>query len=124
RLSIRRGDITTEVVDAIVSSDDEFMTMGGGVSKAIRERGGPEIHREAKRYAPVRPGRAVVTTAGKLSAKYVFHGVTLSFENWGLVVPSRDLIAEIVASCFYHADTLGVRSIAFPLLGTGTGGFS
>jgi eukaryotic-like serine/threonine-protein kinase len=37
--------------------------------------------------------------------------------------PSRDVIAEIITSCFYHADTLQVQSIAFPLLGTGTGGF-
>jgi O-acetyl-ADP-ribose deacetylase (regulator of RNase III) len=41
-----------------------------------------------------------------------------------MVQPSRDLIAEIMASCFYHADTLDIRSIAFPLLGTGSGGFS
>jgi O-acetyl-ADP-ribose deacetylase (regulator of RNase III) len=34
------------------------------------------------------------------------------------------LIIEIMRSCFYHAESLGVRSIAFPLLGTGTGGFS
>jgi O-acetyl-ADP-ribose deacetylase (regulator of RNase III) len=40
------------------------------------------------------------------------------------VLPSRDLIAEVMASCFYHADSLGITSIAFPLLGTGAGGFS
>ena len=124
RLSIRRGNITEEVVDAIVSSDNEYLTMGGGVSRSIRYNGGPGIRLEAQRYIPVRPGRAVVTSAGGLTARFVFHGVTLSFERSGLVVPSRDLIAEIVASCFYHADTLNVRSIAFPLLGTGTGGFS
>jgi hypothetical protein len=37
------------------------------------------------------------------------------------VRPSRDLITEIMASCFYHADSHEVRSIAFPLLGTGEG---
>jgi O-acetyl-ADP-ribose deacetylase (regulator of RNase III) len=44
-----------------------------------------------------------------------------SSDRW--FMPSRDLIAEILASCFYHANTLDVRSIAFPLLGTGVGGF-
>jgi O-acetyl-ADP-ribose deacetylase (regulator of RNase III) len=38
--------------------------------------------------------------------------------------PSRDLIAEIVASCLYQADSLYVETIAFPLLGTGTAGFA
>ncbi|MFO0953095.1 MAG: macro domain-containing protein [Isosphaeraceae bacterium] len=123
-LTILRGDITRQEVDAVVSSDDEFLTMGGGVSLAIRRNGGPSIRQEAQRYAPVRPGRAVVTSAGSLPARFVFHGVTLSFENWGMIVPSRDLIAEIVASCFYQADTLNLKSIALPLLGTGTGGFS
>ncbi len=41
-----------------------------------------------------------------------------------VVYPSRDLISEIMTSCFYHADSLQVRSMAFPLLGTGAMGFS
>jgi O-acetyl-ADP-ribose deacetylase (regulator of RNase III) len=49
--------------------------------------------------------------------------VTLDYAHDRLS-PSRDLISEIMASCFYHADTLHVRTIAFPLLGTGVGGFS
>ena len=38
--------------------------------------------------------------------------------------PSRDLLNEIMESCFYHADSLGLQSLAFPLLGTGVGQFS
>ena len=44
-------------------------------------------------------------------------------DRLGFDAARRDLILEIMASCFYHADTLHVRSIAFPLLGTGVGGF-
>jgi O-acetyl-ADP-ribose deacetylase (regulator of RNase III) len=40
-----------------------------------------------------------------------------------IVLVSRDLVTEIVASCFYHADSHDVHSIAFPLLGTGAQGF-
>ena len=98
---------------------------------------------EARRLVPVLPGRAVVTSGGALRARFIFHGVTIGalagypaewvrpnpeLFKWLLgnswVFPSRDLISEIMSSCFYHADTLQVRSIAFPLLGTGGAGFS
>src|SRR5262249_33947116 len=119
-----------QAVEAIVSSDDEDLTMGstddglGGVAKAIFRAGGSAIADEARRYIPVRPGRAVVTSAGALPARFVFHGVTLGASRDPSVRPSRDLISEILASCFYHADSLHIRTIAFPLLGTGKGGFS
>jgi O-acetyl-ADP-ribose deacetylase (regulator of RNase III) len=96
--------------------------MDDGVSAAIREAGGPEIERQARSQPPLRPGRAAVTSGGNL-ARFIFHGVTVGFIEDKLVRPSRDLIAEIMASCFYHADTHMVVSIAFPLLGTGAQGF-
>jgi len=49
--------------------------------------------------------------------------VTVGLVGEQVVRPSRDLIAEIMASCFYHADTHGVGSIAFPMLGTGMQGY-
>jgi serine/threonine protein kinase/O-acetyl-ADP-ribose deacetylase (regulator of RNase III) len=124
KIVILHGNIVHEAVDAIVSSDTFQLSMNYGVSLAIRSAGGSAVAQEAMRYGPVRPGRAVVTSAGKLRARYVFHGVTVGISSGGVVVPSRDLIAEIMASCFYHADSLEVRSIAFPLLGTGAMGFS
>jgi O-acetyl-ADP-ribose deacetylase (regulator of RNase III) len=54
----------------------------------------------------------------------VFHGITLEFSRDHASRPSRDLISEIMASCFWHADALYVERIAFPLLGTGSAGFA
>jgi O-acetyl-ADP-ribose deacetylase (regulator of RNase III) len=122
-LRIRRGDIVCQRVDGLVSSDTAYLGMDGGVSAAIRQAGGPEIVRHVSRLRPARAGRAVVTPGGSLFARLVFLGVTVGFIEGQLVTPSRDLIAEIMASCFYHADTHDVRSIAFPLLGTGAQGF-
>jgi O-acetyl-ADP-ribose deacetylase (regulator of RNase III)/predicted Ser/Thr protein kinase len=118
------GNLVEEVVDAVVSSDIEYLPMDAGVALAIRDAGGPQIEEEARRYVRVRPGRAVVTSGGSLPARFVFHGVTMGRLGEEFVLPSRDLISEIMASCFYHADSLGITSIAFPLLGTGAGGFS
>jgi O-acetyl-ADP-ribose deacetylase (regulator of RNase III) len=95
-----------------------------GVAAALRRAAGPGYGEQARRFVPVRPGRVVVTPAGQLPARYVFHGITLEGAEERRVCPSRDLIGEILSACFYHADSLYVRSLAFPLLGTGTGGFS
>jgi O-acetyl-ADP-ribose deacetylase (regulator of RNase III) len=131
-LRILVGDIVEQQVDALVSSEDGHLTMGetvphargAGAAAALRRAAGPEYAAEARRFVPVRPGRVVVTPAGRLAARFVFHGITLDGPVEKRVCPSRDLIAEILASCFYHADTLHVRTMAFPLLGTGAGGFS
>ena len=124
RIRILRGDLVKEDAEAIVSSDDGSLTMSAGVSRSIRDAAGPEIVQAARRYAPVRAGRAVVTSGGRLRARHVFHGITLEFSRDHASRPSRDLISEIMASCFWHADALYVERIAFPLLGTGSAGFA
>ena len=122
-LRIMVGDLAHQQVDALVSSDDGFLNMAGGVSAAIREAAGEQMAFDVSRFAPVRPGRAVVTPGHGLAARFVFHGITIGFSRDRLLLPSPDMISEILASCFYHADTLDVTSVAFPLLGTGAGGF-
>ena len=124
KIVILKGNIVEQELEAIVSSDTQYLSMNFGVSLAIRQAAGPEVFVEAKRYGAVRPGRAVVTSAGKLRCRYVFHGVTVGISTAGVIYPSRDLISEIMTSCCYHADSLQVRTIAFPLLGTGAMGFS
>jgi serine/threonine protein kinase len=123
QLLIVGGNILDQNVDALVSSSDGCLSMDFGVSLAIRATAGDVVVEEARRYAPARPGRAVVTSGGRLSARFIFHGITLGYWNNAAIAPSRDLISEILASCFYHADSVNVHSIAFPLLGTGAGGF-
>ena len=116
RLVITSGDIVDQPVDVLVSSDTAGLLMEYGVSAALAKKGGKTIRQEAALRIPARPGRAVVTTAGNLKARFIFHGITLGAIGEDVFLPSRDLIAEIIGSCFYHADTYGIRSIAFPLL--------
>jgi WD40 repeat protein/O-acetyl-ADP-ribose deacetylase (regulator of RNase III)/tetratricopeptide (TPR) repeat protein len=120
-VSIYQGDITNLVTDVIVSYDDSYLTMGGSVSYSIREVGGDEIYREASNLIPLSLGEVAVTTAGQLQAKKVFHAVVINFsERKG---PSEDVIQQVVHACMKKASRYNFRSIAFPLLGTGTGGF-
>jgi O-acetyl-ADP-ribose deacetylase (regulator of RNase III) len=121
-LRVLCGNIVEQPADALVSSDDGTLTMSDGVARAIREAAGERIVTEARRYVPVRAGRAIVTSGGNLRARFVIHGITLEFSRERPSRPSRDLVSEILASCVYQADTLYVERIALPLLGTGNAG--
>jgi serine/threonine protein kinase len=115
------GRIIEQQVDAIVSVSDDGLSLGADTSHTIGTAGGPELLKRARELAPVRPGRAVVTAAGDLPARFVIHAVVVGCRdnsgirsnNW--VLPSRDLIAEVISSCFYEADSHRMASIAFPL---------
>jgi O-acetyl-ADP-ribose deacetylase (regulator of RNase III) len=120
-IGIYQGDITNLVVDVIVSSDDNYLTMGGGVSNRIREVGGDEIYRNASNLIPLSLGEVAITTSGKLMAKKVFHGVVIDFDL--REYPSQEVIQKVVHRCFKKASEYNFKSIAFPLLGTGMGGF-
>jgi O-acetyl-ADP-ribose deacetylase (regulator of RNase III)/tRNA A-37 threonylcarbamoyl transferase component Bud32 len=129
-LRVLVGDLAAQAVDAVVSSEDSLLSMGGdgpiatGVASALRLAAGRRYVEQARRFAPVRLGRVVATYAGELPARFIFHGITLGADVSRWVCPSRDLILEILDGCFYHADTLNVQTMALPLLGTGAGGFS
>ena len=123
RLKILFGDLSEQAVDALVSSDDAMLTMTSGVSAALAKKAGGSFKVVAQQFTPIRSGRVVVTAAGDLPSRFVFHGITIGVDGESRQFPTRDVIAEIVDSCFYQAETLSIKSIAFPLLGTGTGGF-
>jgi putative ATPase len=82
--------------DAIVSSDDQSLTMGGGVSGALNAASGWVLHQEARIYERVRHGGGVVTGAGQLKAKFVLHAVTLDFMERKTLEPNRDVILQLL----------------------------
>jgi O-acetyl-ADP-ribose deacetylase (regulator of RNase III) len=126
RVSLLRGDITEQRVDAIVNAANSSLLGGGGVDGAIHRRGGPEILAEcrelrASRYGRGLPtGQAVATTAGKLPARWVIHTV-------GPVYSGSEEHAALLADCHTNslrvADELGASSVAFPAISTGVYGW-
>ena len=118
-LRIYVGNIAKLEADAIVSSDDIYVSMNGNLARSILDESGIAVLTDVMRYKVVRPGRAVVTSAGKLKARCVIHGII-----GGRDMTSRNLISEIVDNCLHHADSFYLNSIAFPLFGTGAGGIS
>jgi O-acetyl-ADP-ribose deacetylase (regulator of RNase III) len=130
-IQLRHGDITNQPdVDAIVNAANTELWLGSGVAGAIAARGGPEIEREAVSKGPIRLGEAVATTAGNLPNKYVIHAAAMGYRPEDQAVPKRPgsssseaIIREATTNSLAVADTLGCRSIAFPALATGVGGF-
>lgn len=124
RLEIVQGDITQETTDAIVNAANSSLMGGGGVDGAIHRAGGPAILEECKqivkRQGRLPPGRAVITTAGKMKAKHVIHTV-------GPVYSGSPEDPKTLASCYREslrlADEHKLRSVSFPAISTGAYGY-
>jgi len=118
-VEVVKGDITDLEVDAIVNAANDHLWMGSGVAGAIKKKGGDEIEAEAMAKGPVPVGEVVVTGAGRLKAKYVFHAAVMG-QN---LKTDAEKIATATKRSLEKADELGIESIAFPAFGTGVGGF-
>jgi|Deesub1362B_J571_1020462.scaffolds.fasta_scaffold19982_1 O-acetyl-ADP-ribose deacetylase (regulator of RNase III) len=118
-IRVVQGDITQQIVDAIVNPANSRMIMGGGVAGAIKRAGGKEIEEEAIKQAPVPVGKAIATTAGKLRALYVIHTPTMSRPAMRITKENVESAMKAALEC---AKKLKIKSIAFPGLGTGVGG--
>lgn len=116
------GDLTAEVVDAIVNAANSSLLGGGGVDGAIHRKGGPAILAEcralrASRYGRGLPtGQAVATTAGRLPARWVIHTVG---PVWSATEDRSPLLRDCYANALAVAVELGARSVAFPLISSG-----
>jgi O-acetyl-ADP-ribose deacetylase len=119
RIELWNGDICDLEVDAIVNAASTALWMSAGVGGALKRRGGESVEFAAVRQWPVPLGGAIVTTAGELAARVIIHAVSLDTQRR----TSGPAIGAAVRSAMNLARDLGARSIAFPALGTGLGGF-
>ena len=123
RLIIKFGYLTSAVTDVIVSSDDAYLSMGGGVSASILRAGGDVIARDARKNVPCQMGDVIVTSAGKLEAKYVFHAITIDWSQKDEFTVEKS-INSIIKKSLNVLSVLGLKSIAFPAIGTGAARYS
>ena len=119
------ADITKETTEAIVNAANSYLIGGGGVDGAIHRAGGPSILKECEKIAAeigqLPAGKAVLTTGGRLAAKYVIHTVGPVYRR------GNSAQAETLASCFREsirlADDHAIGSLAFPAISTGAFGY-
>ena len=119
-IEIIQGDITDQDTEAIVNAANNHLWMGSGVAGAIKCKGGVEIEREAVAQGPIDIGDAVLTTGGKLKAKYIIHAAAMG-QN---LHTDADKITAATRSSLRLAESKQISSLSFPALGTGVGGFS
>jgi len=119
KVFIERGDLTEKSVDTIVNAANNDLILGGGVAGAIKRRGGPAIQADCDRHGPVRVGEAAITTAGELPAKYVIHAASMRLGG----KTTEDALRTSTRHSLMLAEERGLRSIAFPAVGTGIAGF-
>jgi len=119
KILFMKGDITQVAVDAIVNPANTDLTMETGVAGAIRRKGGERIQEDCERLAPIRLGAAAVTVGGNLKAHYVIHAASLRPGE----MTTAESIRLVTHASLMRAEEKGLRSIAFPALGTGVGSF-
>jgi O-acetyl-ADP-ribose deacetylase (regulator of RNase III) len=124
KVSIIEGDLLDQPVEAIVNAWNRnvipwWLLLPQGVSGAIKRRAGLQPFRELGRLGPIPLGGVVHTSAGRLPYKAILHVAGINM----LWRASRASIEDSVRNAMELAGKLGLRSIAFPILGAGSGGF-
>lgn len=118
-IELVHDDITALAVDAIVNAGNKHLLHGGGVALAISRKGGPALQAEsvaliAKRD-PLKTGESVITSGGKLPAKWVIHTVG---PVWGEGDEDNTLRSAMQNSPAL-ADETKLKTIAFPAVSVG-----
>src|SRR6202790_4661726 len=119
KILLQQGDLTESDVDAIVNAANNDLKLGGGLAGVIRRKAGDGIQRECNEIGAVPVGGAAITSAGKLKARHIIHAATMQL---GGLTTGHALRASTAHSLRIAAEN-GLRTIAFPAIGTGIGGF-
>jgi O-acetyl-ADP-ribose deacetylase len=122
-LRVVDGDLLDQNVDVIVNAWNRniipwWLLIPQGVSGAIKRRGGTGPFRELGRMGALPLGGAVQTGPGKLPFKAIIHvaGISMLWRS------SERSVRESVRSAMTIVRSEGYGSVAFPLIGAGSGG--
>jgi len=117
RLKLMLGDITAMGTEAVVNSTDETLAAGGPVHVAIHRAAGPGLEVECQAVGDCPPGEARITGGHNLASPFVIHTVA---PTW---IDGSGGEEGILWSCYQSALKLararGIRSVAFPSIGSG-----
>jgi O-acetyl-ADP-ribose deacetylase (regulator of RNase III) len=121
-----QGNLLNSGADVLVIPADTGFVMRGAVASKVKAAGGAGIAAEVRAHKPLSPGDVVITSAGKLKAKNLYH---LVISSWSSRQPGQRAEQKVlqatlwraVSRCMSLAQLTGMSSLAIPSLGTGTG---
>lgn len=119
RIEILQGDLTEMDADAIVNAANNDLQLGGGVAGAIRRKGGPRIQAECDAIGAIPLGGAAITSGGNLKARRVIHAASMELGGRTSALTLRSSTAHSLRIAAQN----GLKTIAFPAVGTGIAGF-
>ncbi|HXQ97028.1 MAG TPA: macro domain-containing protein [Candidatus Limnocylindrales bacterium] len=119
KIHLMVGDLTERDADAIVNAANNDLQLGGGVAGAIRRKGGDSIQKECDSIGSIPIGGAAITGGGKLRARHVIHAASMQLGG----STSAPALRTSTAHSLRIAAERGLKSIAFPAVGTGIAGF-
>ncbi len=112
-VTVRKGEITDVFSDAIITPAAEDGTMAEGVPAIIKNAGGSDIEKEAISKAPITNEKAILTSAGKLTCRYIIHvAVTKGPTN----VYSAELIKSALSKALELAEELNLNTVSIPAI--------
>ncbi|VEP17391.1 Appr-1-p processing enzyme family domain protein [Hyella patelloides LEGE 07179] len=122
-LTVIDGDLLNQDVEVIVNPWNRniipwWLLIPQGVSGAIKKRGGYKPFFELGKKGAIPLGNAVETNAGKLTYKAIIHVAGISM----LWISSEKSIENSVINAMKIVKSRNYQSVAFPLIGAGTGG--
>lgn len=124
QVEVTEGDLLDQPVEVIVNTWNRniipwWLLLPQGVSGAIKKRGGTQPFRELAKFGPIPLGHAVLTSAGRLPFLGIIHVAGINM--WWRA--SEKSIRQSVRSAMEIVEREGFASVAFPLIGAGSGGF-
>ncbi len=120
-VELKRGDIASQKdLDAVVNAANAELRTGGGVAGAIHRAAGPELTKETRSMAPIKPGEAVISGGHNLPNKYIIHCLG---PVYGRDEPSDELLANCYKNALQLAEEHQIEKMAFPAISTGAFGY-
>jgi O-acetyl-ADP-ribose deacetylase (regulator of RNase III) len=122
---IVKGDLLDQPVEVIVNAWNRniipwWLLLPQGVSGAIKRRGGFQPFRELGKMGAIPLGSAVLTNPGKLNFRAIIHvaGINMWWRS------SEFSIQQSVVSAMNIVKQNNFKSVAFPIIGSGSGSFN